>query len=175
MAPPSLAPQRGARDGWRAMMGLLFFLSLVCVYFYFKEDAEEEAAEDSHRMAWRLAQKTAIAIPPTPLPKGGAARRDVAAGGGGEGTRRKKEGVAEVAVTVKGLEGKLTQVVEAISTKNDSPALRQMQRQMRNMTRLLDTLSSSISEHGISEKGSNSKNGPAPPRHRTPPTPPPPP
>lgn len=63
-------------------------------------------------MAWRLAQKTAIAIPPTPLPKGGAARRDVAAGGGGEGTRRKKEGVAEVAVTVRGLDQRVSSRIQ---------------------------------------------------------------
>jgi len=27
------------------------------------QDEEEEAAEDNHRMAWRLAQKAAVAIP----------------------------------------------------------------------------------------------------------------
>jgi len=54
-------------------------------------------------MAWRLAQKTAVAIPPTQHSEGGAAQRDVAAGEGGEGKRGRKEGVEEVADTVRGL------------------------------------------------------------------------
>ena len=56
-------------------------------------------------MAWRLAQKTAVAIPPT---QGRAARRDVAAGEGGEGKRRRKEGVEEVADTVRGLDRRVS-------------------------------------------------------------------